>query len=202
MFSVLSSRRLYLDFLLQKHLQFSTGLLLDLGGKRLRRRGFFDPSSLNCEVTIINPQLEALPDYVGYLSDYNIPDSYFDNILCTEVLEYSSSPSALIHQMKRVLKPGGHIFLSVPFLHRMHGDSQYDYYRFTPSSLEYLFSDFHDLKILPMGGFLSVVSDFLIGSTRVPPLLRIFLSQIMRLFIRHERQSLSLTTGFFVIACL
>ncbi|KEQ54361.1 putative methyl transferase [Sphingobium chlorophenolicum] len=35
------------------------------------------------------------------------PDATFDAILCTEVLEHSPEPMALIAEMHRVLKPGG-----------------------------------------------------------------------------------------------
>ena len=202
MLTLLSCRSIYLDVFLQRFLSNSSGKLLDLGGKRFRRRGKFDLSSLGFDLTVINPDILALPDYVGYLSDFLIPESYIDNVLCTEVLEYCSSPSELIADIKTVLKPGGFLFLSVPFLHKVHGDHRDDRFRFTPSCLEHLCSGFRDVKIYPMGGLISVTADFIISSTKIPVSLRLLLSKLMSLYIRHESSSMTCTTGYFVVARL
>lgn len=47
---------------------------------------------------------------------YQIPfkDSYFSNIVCTEVLEHVLDPSKALRELARVLKPGGVIIGTVP----------------------------------------------------------------------------------------
>lgn len=43
------------------------------------------------------------------------PDASFDVILCTEVLEHTSSPMKVILEFSRLLKPGGILLITAPF---------------------------------------------------------------------------------------
>ncbi|MFL0800158.1 MAG: class I SAM-dependent methyltransferase [Agarilytica sp.] len=42
------------------------------------------------------------------------PDNCFDHIICSEVLEHVPNYSAILHELHRVLKPGGSLSVSVP----------------------------------------------------------------------------------------
>jgi SAM-dependent methyltransferase len=42
------------------------------------------------------------------------PSASFDNITCTQVLEHLKAPYQALHQFGRILKDGGHLFLSIP----------------------------------------------------------------------------------------
>src|SRR5262245_42856176 len=42
------------------------------------------------------------------------PDSRFDLVFCSEVIEHMTSPEVLVTEMNRVLKPGGVLVLSTP----------------------------------------------------------------------------------------
>src|ERR1700751_2151546 len=42
------------------------------------------------------------------------PNDHFDLAICTQVLEYIAQPGQLISEIRRVLKPGGFLFLSTP----------------------------------------------------------------------------------------
>lgn len=64
-------------------------------------------------------------------------DDSFDCVLCTEVLEHCADPLAALAEMTRVLRPGGRLFLTTPFLVPLH-EVPHDYYRYTPSALAYL----------------------------------------------------------------
>jgi len=60
--------------------------------------------------------------------------SQFDYHLGFEVLEHISDPVMYIKEALRVLKPGGRIILSVPYMYRMHGkepEHKLDYYRYS-----------------------------------------------------------------------
>ncbi|MDP8236623.1 MAG: methyltransferase domain-containing protein [Candidatus Erginobacter occultus] len=61
----------------------------------------------------------------------------FDGILCTQVLEHCPDPSAALAEGARVLKPGGKVLLSVPFLFQEH-ELPWDYYRYTDRGIRYL----------------------------------------------------------------
>ena len=54
-------------------------------------------------------------------------DQSYDIVLCSQVLEHSFNPEQLLAEMYRVLRPGGFVVLSIPFLwpeHEMPFDSQ------------------------------------------------------------------------------
>lgn len=57
-----------------------------------------------------------------------------DTVILTEVLEHCPDAGAVLAEAYRVLKPGGTLFLTVPFIWPIH-DVPYDEYRYTPFSL-------------------------------------------------------------------
>lgn len=102
-------------------------------------------------------------DDITYFDGNQIPfeDNYFDSILCTEVLEHVQNPSVLVDEMRRVLKPGGKIILTVPFSARYHY-IPHDYYRYTPSSLKSIFSEFGNVVINARGTDITVIASKII----------------------------------------
>jgi SAM-dependent methyltransferase len=58
------------------------------------------------------------------------PDSSFDGVINTQVLEHVIDPNALILEMFRVIKPGGALILSLPFVWQEH-EEPYDFLRFS-----------------------------------------------------------------------
>lgn len=69
-------------------------------------------------------------------ADGHIPlqDASVDCALCTEVLEHCPNPEDVLREIYRVLRPGGIIFYTVPFLWPLH-ETPYDEYRYTPFAL-------------------------------------------------------------------
>lgn len=65
-----------------------------------------------------------------------LPDSCFDVILCTEVLHDIPEPFQLISEAKRLLKPGGKLLLTTPFVVPL-VDGEYDHYRYTANGLKF-----------------------------------------------------------------
>lgn len=70
----------------------------------------------------------------------NVPfnDNFFDSVIATEVLEHILEPQQLLSEMTRVLKPGGTIFITMPFVWAEH-EVPYDFQRFTRYKLEQMF---------------------------------------------------------------
>ncbi|MDB6139942.1 MAG: hypothetical protein JWO94_3014 [Verrucomicrobiaceae bacterium] len=66
------------------------------------------------------------------------PDNHFDSIVCIAVLEHVENPEQVIPEFLRVLKPGGHVIASVPFLQPEHKIPT-DYQRYTRDGLTRLF---------------------------------------------------------------
>lgn len=99
-----------------------------------------------------------VPDTVYYDgSVFPFPEHSFDHLYLTEVLEHIYDLVPFLTECQRVLRPGGSLFLSVPFQARYHY-IPYDYWRFTPAALERLLSEvgFQDIKIKPRGTDISV----------------------------------------------
>ena len=51
---------------------------------------------------------------VAILPDIPYPDQSFDAVICTETLEHVTDTKAAIRSIRRVLRPGGLLVLSVP----------------------------------------------------------------------------------------
>ena len=81
-------------------------------------------------------------------------DQEFDCAMATEVLEHCPEPEVTLGEIARVLKPGGLLFFTVPFLWPLH-DCPHDEYRYTPWSLERHLknSGFSEIEIKPTGGW-------------------------------------------------
>jgi SAM-dependent methyltransferase len=87
-------------------------------------------------------------DVVGDAHALPFPDGTFDRILCTEVLEHLHTPHTAIAEMQRVLKPGGTLILTTPFVFPLH-DAPHDYYRYTKYGLKHLFRDWDIIELRP-----------------------------------------------------
>lgn len=59
-------------------------------------------------------------DIVCDITDIPEPDSSFDIILCSEVLEHIPEPSHALDEFTRLLKPGGKLIITAPFSSNVH----------------------------------------------------------------------------------
>jgi ubiquinone/menaquinone biosynthesis C-methylase UbiE len=50
----------------------------------------------------------------GQLQELDLPDSSFDKIVCTEVLEHAAEPSVVLSEIRRLLRPGGRAVVTFP----------------------------------------------------------------------------------------
>ena len=75
-----------------------------------------------------------------------------DTVFMTEVLEHVHKPGELLREVRRVLKPKGILFMTVPFTWPMH-ELPYDCHRFTPIALRtYLEEAGFDVKEINLLG--------------------------------------------------
>ena len=50
----------------------------------------------------------------GELQELDLPDAGFDKIICTEVLEHTVDPEAILARIKRLVRPKGHLVITFP----------------------------------------------------------------------------------------
>lgn len=92
-------------------------------------------------------------DVAGSILFLPFTNDFFDNVLCTEVLEHVPEPLMALREMWRVAKPGGILLLTVPLSEQLH-EEPYDFYRFTKYVLDYILrkSDWQVLRKYERGG--------------------------------------------------
>ncbi len=91
--------------------------------------------------------------FVSDLEHLPLPDEAADVVLNVNVLEHVADPVIVLSECRRVLRPGGRIFLVAPQSWLMHQAPQ-DYYRFTRYGLEHVLrkAGFEVVSIRPVGG--------------------------------------------------
>ncbi len=87
---------------------------------------------------------------------YNIPfkDKSFDSGICNAVLEHLEEPSIALAECYRVLKPGGMVIYSVPFIWHLHEEPR-DFFRISKHGLRYLLekTGFEIVELKSLSGF-------------------------------------------------
>src|SRR3546814_8619033 len=78
----------------------------------------------------LNISAEKRPDVAADGALLPFPDQSFEAVICSEVLEHVPDPRLVLDEIARVLKPGGCLLLTVPFLFRIHADP-HDFGRYT-----------------------------------------------------------------------
>jgi len=102
-------------------------------------------------------RLNGIVDAFGDAQEIPFANEIFDSCLCTEVLEHVPDPMIVLKEIRRILKPGGRVLLTVPFAVELH-QTPYDFWRFTPFGLQQLFKSagFEVERITPRGNFPTV----------------------------------------------
>lgn len=163
----ISFRRELLDQKLFSHpllISHTEGNILDVGGVKKRRGKFQIPAHLQSQWKTLNNNTDTHPDILCQLPDIKCDDQSCSQIIMTEVIEYIDRPEILIKECHRVLKAGGIMTISFPFLSPLHGDKEQDYLRITASYFEKLIKEkFQIIDKSSMGGPLLLYYDAVKG---------------------------------------
>ncbi len=92
------------------------------------------------------------PDVFADASQLPIADASVDAVLCLEVLEHVQDHLLALKQIAHILKPGGTLLLSMPFMYPVH-DAPHDYQRLTVYGLrrDLARAGFHVVRIAKVG---------------------------------------------------
>lgn len=98
-------------------------------------------------------------DIVASLDALPVPDASFDVVLCTQVLEHVPEPAAVLAELRRVLRPGGALWLTVPFVGELH-EEPHDHFRYTSHGLRGLCerAGFGEVRTWPLGGYFTAMA--------------------------------------------
>ncbi|MBX3011961.1 MAG: class I SAM-dependent methyltransferase [Caldilineaceae bacterium] len=212
-----SVRRGYVDeFFMRQAPQFPAGAqILDLGGHKGRKRGQFDIARYPVNVTYANLVTDKGTDIQADASQLPIDGHCFDAVVCAELLEHVPDPRPVLAEVYRVLKPGGKLLITVPFLYRVHGDP-YDFGRYTGHFWQHILTrgGFHLITNEPQGALYSVLVDiakqycdarwrqpfYLLAQLVLAPLHRLAVAVDQHPTTRQDSFLQSFTTGFGIVA--
>lgn len=159
--------RIVFDFLLSAASHCKGGVILDAGAGHQRYKPFFEECLyLSQEHTAgieFKNMTEMDYDLISPL-DEKIPlaNDCIDGVLSTSVIEHLKYPEKFFAEAIRVLRPGGMIFINVPFVYVEH-ETPFDFNRPTRYGLERWLTDagFIEASIKPTSSSTSTVMSFI-----------------------------------------
>jgi len=108
-----------------------SGNVLDLGGGENSKYRADLPQDIDYKSINIDPDIN--PTWlVNPGEPFPVEDNTFDCCICLNTLEHVFDARFLLGEIQRVLKPGGKVYITVPWIFRIHGHPD-DYSRHTPS---------------------------------------------------------------------
>jgi len=146
---------------IKEHIQLFEGVVIDLGcgikpykelicnnSNVISYTGIDFKSAIHEEYAMGKPEL--FWDGMTIPLDANSADV----ILATELLEHCAEPENVLREINRVLKPGGKLIFTVPFLWCIHL-VPHDEYRYTPFSMERHLTNagFGNVELKALGGW-------------------------------------------------
>jgi SAM-dependent methyltransferase len=108
------------------------GRLLDAGAGNQPYREWYSPL-VEQVVAVDAAPIEGL-SALAFANQLPFAGGSFDTVLSTQVWEHVEDPGVAAREAFRVLRPGGHLVVTVPFFYPTH-EAPYDYGRFTSYGL-------------------------------------------------------------------
>ena len=153
-------------------------------------------------------------DIVADITKLPFKDNSVDAVVCESVLEHVKNPGIIIQEIKRILKPDGIVYLSVPFIAGFHSSPD-DYYRWSKQGLrELMRQGFQEremgIRSGPTSALISIINEWIaiILSFGLRPLHQILLMiltiitfplKIPDYFIYKFSTSQNIAFGFYYI---
>lgn len=147
--------RVRIDSAISERAKLARGTLLDVGCGIKPYEKVFAPhveKYLGLEYSPESGFRGNKADFCGDAANLPLADASIDTILCTEVLEHVPDPERTIGEFARVLRPGGTLITTAPFVYPIH--DAHDYFRYSPDGLAAIMQR-HDLtveEVKPLSG--------------------------------------------------
>jgi SAM-dependent methyltransferase len=147
--------RKYQNAFLERYGRELRGRVIELGGERKYQHARFLPNASSYVCT------NVARDYDQYLDITQMPfgDHSQDAYVCVSVLEHVPDIQKALSEIKRTLKVGGAILLTVPFAYPVH--DEVDFWRMSRSAYEKTFEDYDMKAFVHLGGLISTLLDVL-----------------------------------------
>ncbi len=164
-----------IKFLLDKYnIELQNKKLLDIGCGSKPYEFFFKKLDIIYEGIDFkefskNPSFELnKPDFYfhkNYKKDFKMPqfeDKSYDIVVAFQVLEHHEKPEVFFSEIKRILKEGGYLIISFPFIWELHEEPN-DFQRLTHYKIQKLCGEnnMHILETIRRGGVLSTLSQLI-----------------------------------------
>jgi SAM-dependent methyltransferase len=115
----------------------ATGDLLDIGCGSMPYRSVVEAQGASYSGVDIEARTEGVQMIKSATDMSSLDGASFDSVLCSEVLEHIAEPQRALQEIGRVVRPGGSLILTVPFLGRLH-EEPVDFFRYTEHGLRSL----------------------------------------------------------------
>ena len=183
------------------------GEILDLGGSKTA--GYHELIKGNHRITTVNINTDYGCDMVFDIEkSFPLENETYDAIICLNTLEHIYDFNNVIRESYRVLKAGGTIILSSPFMHHLHSSLD-DFFRYSKSAYIRFLSDarFINIEVRNIGnGLFSLIFQTSMGF--YPGLLQPIGQKIsdsvdlliLKLSKRYNRVKERIPLGYFVVA--
>jgi SAM-dependent methyltransferase len=118
-----------------------SGRLLDVGCGSKPYRDIFKVSEyVGLELDSPRARSTAIADYFYDGLNFPFNDNEFDSVLCNQVLEHVFNPKRFLSEVNRILKPGGQLLLTVPFVWDEH-EQPLDFARYSSFGLKVMLNE-------------------------------------------------------------
>jgi SAM-dependent methyltransferase len=143
--------------------QYARGRLLDLGCGKVPLYGLYREKVQEITCVDWTSSLHGTK-HLDVACDLNqpipLPAESFDTILLSDVLEHLHEPEHACREVARLLAPGGHLLMNVPFFYGIH-EAPFDYYRYTEFGLRRLIerAGLELISVDALGGIADIFAD-------------------------------------------